>query len=92
VIDLKSLPLSKAASTVLAAGAVGMAEFISGGDDYEILCAVPQDAFEDFAGMARAADVAVSPIGTIIAGESVPKWLDAQGRELSLTRTSYSHF
>ncbi len=92
VIDLKSVPLSKAASAVLAAGAVGMAELISGGDDYEILCAVPQDTFEDFIGMARAADVAVNPIGTIIAGESVPKWLDAQGQELPLARTSYSHF
>jgi thiamine-monophosphate kinase len=92
VIDLKSVPLSKAASAVLAAGAVGMAELISGGDDYEALCAVPQHAFKDFAGMARAADVTVSSIGTIIAGESVPKWLDAEGKELPLARTSYSHF
>ena len=92
VIDLQSVPLSKAASAVLAAGAVGMAELISGGDDYEILCAVPQDTFEDFVGMARAVDVAVNPIGTIIAGESVPKWLDAQGQELPLARASYSHF
>ncbi len=92
VIEVKSIPLSNAAAKVLAAGAVGMAELISGGDDYEVLCAVPQDEFEDFAGMAQAADVAVHPIGTIIAGESVPKWLDAEGQELALARTSYSHF
>jgi thiamine-monophosphate kinase len=42
--------------------------------------------------MAQGVDVAVHPIGTIIAGESVPKWLDAMGEELSLARTSYSHF
>ena len=92
VIDLKSIPLSKAAATALAAGAAKMDEIISGGDDYELLCAIPPDAFDEFARAAQAAGVAVSTIGTIIAGESVPKWLDAEGRELSLARTSYSHF
>jgi thiamine-monophosphate kinase len=92
LIDLKSIPLSKAASTALAAGAADMAGIISGGDDYEILCAIPQDALEDFVAEAQAASVAVSQIGTFIASESPPKWLDAEGKELPLTRTSYSHF
>jgi thiamine-monophosphate kinase len=92
VIDLKSVPLSKEASAVLAAGAVSMVEIISGGDDYEILCAIPPGGFDDFVAAARAAGVAASPIGTVIAGESPPKWLDAKGQELPLTRTSYSHF
>jgi thiamine-monophosphate kinase len=91
-IDLKSIPLSKAASAALAAGAVSMAEIVSGGDDYEVLCAIPPDAFDAFIQAAQAAEVAASPIGTIIAGESPPKWLDAVGKELPLTRTSYSHF
>jgi thiamine-monophosphate kinase len=92
VIDLKSIPLSQATSAVLASGAIGMAEIVSGGDDYEILCAVPQNAFEEFTRMARAAGVTVSAIGTIIAGESAPKWLGPDGKELPLARTSYSHF
>ena len=92
MIDLKSVPLSKAASIALAAGVIGMAEIISGGDDYEILCAIPQGALEDFVAAAQAPGVAVSPIGTIITGESPPRWLDAEGKELPLTRTSYSHF
>jgi thiamine-monophosphate kinase len=92
VIDLKSIPLSRATSAVLASGAIGMAEIVSGGDDYEILCAVPQNAFEEFTRMARAAGVTVSAVGTIIAGESAPKWLGPDGEELPLARTSYSHF
>jgi thiamine-monophosphate kinase len=92
VIDLKSVPLSKAASAVLATGVVSMAEIISGGDDYEILCAIPQGTFDEFVRTAQTAGVAVSAIGTVIAGESPPKWLDAEGKELPLTRTSYSHF
>jgi thiamine-monophosphate kinase len=92
VLDLKSVPLSKAAAAVLAATAARMAEIIAGGDDYEILCAIPPATLEEFSRMARAARVAVTPIGTIIAGDSSPKWLDAEGKELPLTRTSYSHF
>jgi thiamine-monophosphate kinase len=92
VIDLKSIPVSKAASAALAAGAAGMSEIISGGDDYEILCAIPPGRLDEFSRAAQAAGVAVSPIGTFIAGESPPKWLDGEGKELLLTRTSYSHF
>jgi thiamine-monophosphate kinase len=92
VLDLKSVPLSKAAAVVLAASAANLAELIAGGDDYEILCAIPPAALEEFSRMARAVRVSVNPIGTIVAGDSPPKWLDAQGKELPLTRTSYSHF
>jgi thiamine-monophosphate kinase len=92
VLDLKSVPLSKAAAALLAASAVNLAELIAGGDDYEILCAIPPAALEEFSRMALAVRVSVNPIGTIVAGDSPPKWLDAQGKELPLMRTSYSHF
>ena len=92
VIDLPAIPLSKAASAALAAGAVGMAEIVSGGDDYELLCAIPADALEPFVEAARESGVAASPIGTILAGSAAPKFLDAEGKELVLTRRSFSHF
>jgi thiamine-monophosphate kinase len=34
----------------------------------------------------------VSSIGTVIAGRSAPRFLDAQGRDLPLLHLSYSHF
>jgi thiamine-monophosphate kinase len=34
----------------------------------------------------------VISIGTVIAGTGAPKFLDAQGREITLSRLSYSHF
>jgi thiamine-monophosphate kinase len=92
VIDLPAIPLSKATSAVLAGGAVSMDAILSGGDDYEILCAVPQGAFGEFMQATGEVGVAASPIGTIMAGTSSPKFLDAEGRELPLRRTSYSHF
>jgi thiamine-monophosphate kinase len=92
VIDAPSIPLSEAAAILLARGAVGIEAIVSGGDDYEILCAVPEDRFEMFAESARLAGTAVTSIGTILAGTTVPKFLNAQGREVALPRLSYSHF
>jgi thiamine-monophosphate kinase len=92
VIDIKSIPLSAAAATLLARGAVGIETIVSGGDDYEILCAIPEAGFAAFAQAAGLAGVAVTSIGTVIAGMSGPRFLDAQGREIALKRLSYSHF
>jgi thiamine-monophosphate kinase len=92
VIDAPSIPLSPAAATLLARGAVGIEAIVSGGDDYEILCAIPENRFEAFAQAAGVAGVAISSIGTIIAGSSFPRFLDKQGREIALPRLSYSHF
>jgi thiamine-monophosphate kinase len=92
VIDARSVPLSAAAATLLARGTVGIEALVSGGDDYEILCAIPENRFEAFAQAARQAAVAVTCIGTVIAGPSVPRFLDNEGREIALQRLSYSHF
>jgi thiamine-monophosphate kinase len=92
VIDAPSIPLSEAASTLLARGTVQIETIVSGGDDYEILCAIPEDGFEPFVQAARQAGVAVASIGTFIAGSSIPRFLDREGREIALPRLSYSHF
>ncbi len=49
VIDAQSIPLSAPAATLLARGTVGIEAIVSGGDDYEILCAIPEDSFKAFA-------------------------------------------
>jgi thiamine-monophosphate kinase len=92
VIDAQSILLSAPAATLLARGTVGLETIVSGGDDYEILCAIPENRFEAFAKAAASAGVAVTSIGTVIAGASAPTFLDAQGREIALPRLSYSHF
>jgi thiamine-monophosphate kinase len=92
IINVASIPLSAAVATLLARGTVGIEAVVSGGDDYEILCAIPQNRFEAFAQAAGVAGIAVTAIGTMTAGEPVPKFLDAQGRQIALQRLSYSHF
>jgi thiamine-monophosphate kinase len=92
VIDAPGIPLSAPAAALLAHGTVGIESIVSGGDDYEILCAIPEAGFEAFAQAAATAGVAVTSIGTVIAGTAAPKFLDGEGREIALPRLSYSHF
>jgi thiamine-monophosphate kinase len=92
VIDAPAIPLSAPAAALLAHGTVSIEAIVSGGDDYEILCAIPETGFEAFAAAANRAGVAVTSIGTVIAGAVAPKFLDPQGREIALPRLSYSHF
>jgi thiamine-monophosphate kinase len=92
VIDAPSIPLSAAAAALLARGAVGIDKIVSGGDDYEILCAIPEDRFEAFGRAAAIAGVAVTSIGTVMAGEAAVRFLDGEGNEIALPRLSYSHF
>ncbi|WP_024506754.1 thiamine-phosphate kinase [Bradyrhizobium sp. ARR65] len=91
-IDLPCIPLSAATAGLLERGIASMAALISAGDDYEIVCTVPEARCADFAEAARQAGVAVTSIGTILAGSEAPRFLDEQGRELALKVLSYSHF
>lgn len=92
VIDAPRIPTSDAAAAVLAGGLAGIGMLVSGGDDYEILCAVPEARAERFARAAQAAGVALSTVGRVVAGQGAPRFLDAEGQEIALTRLSYSHF
>jgi thiamine-monophosphate kinase len=91
-IDLTSIPLSDAARDLVSRGVVALEALIAGGDDYEILCAIPKDRFESLVAAAGVAGVTVTVIGTIAAGKPVPRFLDAAGTEIALRRLSYSHF
>jgi thiamine-monophosphate kinase len=92
VIETARIPLSAAAAGLLARGAVGLDRLISGGDDYEILCAVPQAKLAALMSEAASAGIVATVIGEITAGGGAPRLLDAQGREVALERASYSHF
>ena len=92
VIDAQSIPLSAAVARLISEGIVGIESIVSGGDDYEVLCTVPEDRFESFTEAGSRAGVAVTPVGMVIAGVSIPRFLDGSGREIALNRLSYSHF
>ncbi|MCS3730134.1 thiamine-phosphate kinase [Bradyrhizobium betae] len=90
VIEAHRVPASPPATVAISS--VGLERLVSGGDDYEILCAVPDARCADFTRAAEQAGVPVTMIGTIVAGHGAPRWTDAQGHEIALRRLSYSHF
>jgi thiamine-monophosphate kinase len=91
-INTSLVPLSVAAASLRARGIVGIEPLIAGGDDYEILCTVPEAKMADLAAEAARAGVPLTAIGSITAGSGAPRFLDAQGNDVPLQRLSYSHF
>ncbi len=92
MVEVASVPLSAPARHVLASGAVGIESLLAGGDDYELLCTVPEAKWAGFCEAARQAGVALSAVGGIIAGLQPPVFMDQRGHPLALKLLSYSHF
>jgi thiamine-monophosphate kinase len=91
-IDAPSIPLSGGVEALLRRGVAGIEAIVSGGDDYEILCTIPENRFDAFAQAADRAGIQITSIGTVIAGLSTPRFIGANGVEIALPRLSYSHF
>lgn len=91
-VNVASVPLSAAAAGLVARNAICVETLLAGGDDYEVLCTVPPAQSDTMIAAGRAVDLAVTAIGTIVAGHERPRFLDRQGQTLALTRLSYSHF
>lgn len=92
VIETAKLPLSAPASALLDAGAIGFETLVAGGDDYEILCTMPDARLASFMAQAEEAGVSAAVIGEVVAGDAPPCFVDGAGREIALKRRSYSHF
>lgn len=91
-IDVPAVPLSPAADAAIARNQSRLATALTGGDDYEILCAVAPDNLSAFLAEARVAGIPVAAIGTVEAGDGPPIFLDGKGEALDFACTSFSHF
>jgi thiamine-monophosphate kinase len=90
-INLADVPLSEPAR-LLARGGSAIETIVSGGDDYEVVCTIPENRWDSFLAAARLADVQVTGIGRVETGAAAPRFLDAAGQPVALKRLSYSHF
>jgi thiamine-monophosphate kinase len=91
-IDLDRLPLSEAAAAWLARAASPVEariELATGGDDYEIVCAVARENAPALLAAAERAGIALSPIGTATAGSGVRVFTD--GLEVEVAQAGYVH-
>jgi thiamine-monophosphate kinase len=90
-IDAAAIPLSAPVRTLLKQGQVAIETIVSGGDDYEILCTIPENRLDSFESAAARAGVPVAVIGAVVAGSASARLFDGT-REITLSRLSYSHF
>jgi thiamine-monophosphate kinase len=89
---LADVPLSKAARQALALDASLIEPALTGGDDYEILCAVAAADQGEFERQAADLGIAVARIGSAKRGAEKPLVRDAEGRPLAFSSASYRHF
>ncbi len=89
-IERNDVPLSVAAKRVLAKTPSLWANALGGGDDYELLVAVPRIKRATLLAAARAAGVKVARIGAFSRGRGVH--LTVAGQPSSITRKGYVHF
>jgi len=91
-IEVGRVPLSDAANALIAAQPALGERALTGGDDYEILAAVPAGNLDALRAGAAAAGIAVSEIGRLTAGNAAPEFIGTDKRPLAFQRPSYSHF
>jgi thiamine-monophosphate kinase len=87
-----AVPLSKVARKLMRHAPSLLETIFTGGDDYELLCAVPSSQGAAFEASANAAGVLVRPIGTAKPGTAPPVFKDMKGRNLVFAQPSFRHF
>ncbi len=90
-VALADVPLSPAVCAALVLDPRLAEAALTGGDDYEILCAVPPSSAPAFEAAGRAGGVALACVGVATTGEGVSlRGID--GAPLPLPRGSFQHF
>jgi thiamine-monophosphate kinase len=88
-IDADRVPLSDAAR---AAGPEWLETCLTGGDDYELLLAVPHDGREALLASAARVSIQVTPIGRFLPGAPEVTVRRANGEPMLLSKLGWSHF
>jgi thiamine-monophosphate kinase len=91
-VQTARVPHSAGARTALVSSPSLAETILTGGDDYEILCAVPPSQSFSFEEEAAAAGVLVTPVATTTPGDRPPAFKDREGRSLAFARPSFQHF
>ncbi len=91
-VVISDVPLSAAARTALRMTPSLIENVLIGGDDYEILCAVPPPCCASFEAEAAATGVLVTPVAIAVAGKDSPIFKDKEGNSLAFARPSFQHF
>ena len=90
-VAVASVPLSDAVAELVAADPGLIATAVTGGDDYELLLAVPPDRVTAVLEAARQSGTAIAEIGAFVQ-ESGLTFLDRDNRPLTFEKAGFTHF
>jgi thiamine-monophosphate kinase len=91
VVETDQVPLSAAVARAIQASSELMDLALTGGDDYEILCTVPEKALDSFRQEADSIGIPLSVIGRVVSGSDRPVFR-MNGLERRYDVGSYQHF
>ena len=92
IINVSDIPFSKEAYTLISERKVMLEQLITGGDDYELVMAVPGNAVEDFLEKAQELGIRLSVIGEFVEGKPGSVFIDPNSQPLSLAKNGWQHF
>jgi thiamine-monophosphate kinase len=90
-VETRLIPFSPAAARAAAASPGLLDRLVTGGDDYEVLCAVPEAQLASFLDRCTEAGVPAATIGHVASGEGLPVFSDG-AEQKRYERGSFSHF
>jgi thiamine-monophosphate kinase len=91
VIEGEKIPFSPAVQKAIAVEPTLYDLAVTGGDDYEILCTVPEKSLDRFKKEADSVGITLSAIGRVISGHELPVFR-MQDSERRYDAGSFSHF
>lgn len=91
-VEVAAIPLSDAARAALAVNPDLLDIALTGGDDYEILCAADPAEVPALQEAARRAGVPLTAVGTVTEGGAPPVFREADGGARRFRTGSFSHF
>jgi thiamine-monophosphate kinase len=91
-IDVAAVPLSEPAGRACRADPTLIDAVLTGGDDYEILCAVAPEDLEAVRAEMAEAGVALTAIGAVTSGDGPPRFELSDGATRLFAAGSFSHF
>lgn len=90
-VEVATVPLSNPVAELVAADPGLIESALAGGDDYELLLAVPQMNVAGVVEAARKAGTAITNIGTFTASSGM-HFIDRDGQSLALKTQGFTHF
>lgn len=91
-IRIADIPLSVAVWAAVAAEPALLDTALTGGDDYEIIAAVPPEKADEFSEKALLSGIPVAKIGQLHPAGSGQRWIAADGTARHFKHRSYRHF